>query len=32
MKFMILIKSNPDIEAHLDAMSPSQMKESMAAM
>ena len=32
MKFMILVKSNPDIEAHLDAMSPSQMKESMAAM
>ena len=32
MKFMILVKSNLDIEAHLDAMSPSQMKESMAAM
>lgn len=32
MKFMILVKSNPDIEARLDAMSESQMKESMAAM
>ena len=32
MKFMILVKSNPDIEARLDAMSPSQMKDSMAAM
>ena len=32
MKFMILVKSNPDIEARLDAMSESQMKDSMAAM
>lgn len=32
MKFMILVKSNPDIEARLDAISESQMKESMAAM
>jgi hypothetical protein len=32
MKFMILVKSNPDIEARLDALSESQMKESMAAM
>ena len=32
MKFMILVKSNPDIEARLEAMSDSQMKDSMAAM
>lgn len=32
MKFMILVKSNPDVEARLDAMSDSQMKDSMAAM
>ncbi len=32
MKFMILVKSNPDLEARLDVMSDSQMKESMAAM
>ena len=32
MKFMILVKSNPDLEARLEAMSDSQMKESMAAM
>lgn len=32
MKFMILVKSNPDVEARLQAMSDSQMKDSMAAM
>lgn len=32
MKFMILVKSNPDIEARLDAMNDSEMKASMAAM
>ena len=32
MKFMILVKSNPDLEARLEAMSDSQMKGSMAAM
>ena len=32
MKFMILVKSNPDLEAHLQAMSDAQMKDSMAAM
>jgi hypothetical protein len=32
MKFMILVKSNPDLEARLDAMGESQMKNSMAAM
>ncbi len=32
MKFMILVKSNPDVEARLDAMSESRVKESMAAM
>ena len=32
MKFMILVKSNPDLEARLAAMSDSQMKDSMAAM
>jgi hypothetical protein len=29
---MILVKSNPDIEAGLDAMSESEMKDSMTAM
>jgi len=32
MKFMILVKSKPDLEARLAAMSDSQMKEQMAAM
>jgi hypothetical protein len=32
MKFMILVKSNPDLEARLEAMSDSQMKDSMAEM
>ena len=32
MKFMILVKSNPDLEARLEATSESQMKEQMAAM
>jgi hypothetical protein len=32
MKFMILVKSNPDFEARLETMSDSQMKDSMAAM
>ena len=32
MKFMILVKSNSDVEARLDAMSDSQMKDAMAAM
>ena len=32
MKFMILVKSNPDLEARLEAMGDSQMKASMAAM
>ena len=32
MKFMILVKSNPDLEARLAAMSDSQMKGQMAAM
>ena len=32
MKFMILVKSNPDLEAWLAAMSDPQMKDSMAAM
>ena len=32
MKFMIFVKSNPDTEARLDAMSESQMKDSMTAM
>jgi hypothetical protein len=32
MKFMILVKSNSDLEARLEAMSDSQMKDSMAAM
>ena len=30
MKFMILVKSNPDIEARLATMSDSQMKTQMA--
>jgi hypothetical protein len=32
MKFMILVKSNPEIEALLATMSEQQMKEVMAAM
>lgn len=32
MKFMILVKSNPDLEARLAAMSDSQMKDQMAPM
>jgi hypothetical protein len=32
MKFMILVKSNPDIEAHLATMNDSRIKEDMAAM
>ncbi len=32
MKFMILVKSNPEIEALLATMSDAQMKEEMAAM
>jgi len=32
MKFMILVKSNPDLEARLAATSESQMKAQMAAM
>jgi hypothetical protein len=32
MKFMILVKSNPDLEARIDAMSDAEMKASMAAM
>lgn len=32
MKFMILVKSNPDLEARLEAMSDGEMKDSMAAM
>ena len=32
MKFMILVKSNPDLEARLEAISESQLKDSMAAM
>ncbi len=32
MKFMILVKSNPDIEARLAVMSDSQMKDQMAEM
>ena len=32
MKFMILVKSNPELEARLALMSPSQMKDQMAAM
>ncbi len=32
MKFMILVKSNPDLEHRLEAMSDAQMKDQMAAM
>ncbi len=32
MNFMILVKSNPDLESRLEAMSDSQVKDSMAAM
>lgn len=32
MKFMILVKSNPDIEARLAATSAAEMKEQMAEM
>ena len=32
MKFMILVKANPDLEERLAAMSDSQMKDSVAAM
>lgn len=32
MKFMILVKSNPDLEARIAARSDLQMKEAMAAM
>ena len=32
MKFMILVKSNPKLEARLEAISDSQMKDSMAEM
>jgi len=32
MKFMILVKANPDIEGRVAAMSAAQLKESMAAM
>ena len=32
MKFMILVKSNPDIEARLAKTSAAEMKEQMAAM
>lgn len=32
MKFMILVKSDPDLEARLEAMSDSALKASMAAM
>lgn len=32
MKFMILVKSNLDLETRLETMSDSQMKDSMAAM
>ena len=32
MKFMILVKSNPEIEARLAKMSDAQMKEEMAVM
>ena len=32
MKFMILVKSNPDIEARLAATSDAQMKDQMATM
>ena len=32
MKFMIFVKSNPDLEARLDSMPREQLKENMAAM
>jgi hypothetical protein len=32
MKFMILVKSNPDLEASIAAMSDTDMKESLAKM
>jgi hypothetical protein len=32
MKFMVLVKANPGLEARLAAMSDAQMTESMAAM
>ena len=32
MRFMILVKANPDLEARLAAMSDAQMKASMATM
>jgi hypothetical protein len=32
MKFMILVKSNPDLEARIDAISASEMKAMMAEM
>lgn len=32
MKFMIFVKSNPSLEKSIDAMSDSEMKESMARM
>ncbi len=32
MKFMILVKSTPELEARLEKMSEAQMKEQMAAM
>ena len=32
MKFMILVKSNPELEQRLAATSASEMKEQMAAM
>ena len=32
MKFMILVKSNPDLEARLATMSEAQLKSEMAAM
>ncbi len=32
MKFMILVKSNPELEAQIEAASPSDMKDQMAEM
>ncbi len=32
MKFMIPVKSNPDLEARVETMSDAQMKQQMAAM
>jgi hypothetical protein len=32
MKFIILVKSNPDLEARLEAMSDAQRKDQVAAM